>query len=307
MAKRCRSLLISLSIFIFLLTLYQTLVFGGVVLPSDGINGSQSNTIKAQRYIYNHQSDRKMVLVGSSITARINPEYISSHAVSLAMVGMSTQTGLEIVEREKVKPHLLLIELNNTIQKTRKGKLTTDFLENVYHPFFYFIRLYFPIFRQEYQPVSTLVQFLIKAFTTEDQVLFRFLEEGKSKKRLLYPELIEKLIIQQIQAGSYPISEQAKKVIEEESEYIKTQIKKFKNEGVRVIIMDIPREKRVQDTIMEKQVRELFRELFPKDIYEWMPEPPSREWKTNDGVHLVTSSAKEYASFLREHLLKTAQ
>jgi hypothetical protein len=248
-----------------------------------------------------------MVLVGSSITARINPEYISSHAVSLAMVGMSPQIGLEIVEREKVKPHLLLIELNNTIQKTRKGKLTTDFLENLYHPFFYFIRLYFPIFRQEYQPVSTLVQFLIKAFTTEDRVLFRFLEEGKSTKTLVYPEVIEKLIIQQIQAGSYPISEQAKKVIKEESEYIKTQIKKFKNEGVRVILMDIPREKRVQDTIMEKQVRELFRELFPKDIYEWMPEPPSREWKTNDGVHLVTSSAKEYASFLREYLWKTAQ
>ncbi len=307
MGKRFRSILISLSIFIFLLTLYQTLVSGGVVLPSDGINGSQSNTIKAQRYIYNHQSDRKMVLVGSSITARINPEYISSHAVSLAMVGMSPQTGLEIVEREKVKPHLLLIELNNTIQKTRKGKLTTDFVENLYHPFFYFIRLYFPIFRQEYQPVSTLVQFLIKAFTNEDRVLFRFLEEGKSQKRLLYPELIEKLIIQEIQAGSYPISKQAQKVIEEESEYIKTQIKKFKNEGVRVILMDIPREKRVQDTIREKQVRELFRELFPKDIYEWMPEPPSREWKTNDGVHLVTSSAKEYASFLREHLLKTAQ
>jgi hypothetical protein len=306
MINRFRSILISLSTFIFVLSLYHTLVLGGVVLPSDGINGSQSNIIKAQRYIYNHKSDLEMVLVGSSITARINSEYISPHAVSLAMLAMSSQTGLEIVERQKIKPNLLLIELNDTILKSRNHKLNTDFIGNLYHPVFYWIRFYFPMCRQEYQPLSTIAQSLIKVFTNENKVLFRFLEEGNSKEKPVGTELIEKLIQQQIQARNSPLSEGSKKAIAEESEYIKTQIKNFKNEGMRVILMDIPSEKRVKDTIMEKQLRELFRDLFPKDIFEWMPEPPSREWKTNDGLHLVTSSAKEYASFLREQLLKTA-
>lgn len=306
MTNRFRSILISLSTFIFLLTLYHTLVLGGVVLPSDGINGSQSNIIKAQRYIYNRKSDLEMVLVGSSITARINSEYISPHAVSLAMLAMSSQTGLEIVERENVKPNLLLIELSDTILKRRGNQLNTEFIASLYHPLFYWVRFYLPMFRQEYQPASTIAQSLIKDITNENKVLFRFLEEGSNKEKPVGTELIEKLIQQQIKARNSPLSEGSRKAIAEESEYIKTQIKKFKNEGVRVILMDIPSEKRVKDTIMEKQLRELFRELFPKDIFEWMPEPPSREWKTNDGIHLVTSSAREYATFLREQLLKTA-
>ena len=307
MTNRFRSILISLSVFLFLLSLYHTLVLGGVVLPSDGINGPQSNTIKAQRYIYNRKSDIEMVLVGSSISARLNPDDISDRAVSLSMLGMSSQTGLEIFEKQKIKPNLLLIELNDTIQKRRNDKLNTEFIGNLYHPIFYWIRFHLPMFRQEYQLVSTIVKPLIKALTNEDKVLFRFLEEGSSTNKRIDTELIEKLIRQQIQAKNYPISEQSTKAITEESEYMKTQIKKFKNEGVRVILMDIPNEQRVKETIMEKQLRELFRELFPKDIYEWMPEPPSRDWKTNDGIHLVTSSAKEYANFLRTQLLKTAQ
>ena len=307
MTNRFRSILISLSVFLFLLSLYHTLVLGGVVLPSDGINGPQSNTIKAQRYIYNRKSDIEMVLVGSSISARLNPDDISDRAVSLSMLGMSSQTGLEIVEKQKIKPSLLLIELNDTIQKRRNDKLNTEFIGNLYHPIFYWIRFHLPMFRQEYQLVSTIVKPLIKALTNEDKVLFRFLEEGSSTNKRIDTELIEKLIRQQIQAKNYPISEQSTKAITEESEYMKTQIKKFKNEGVRVILMDIPNEQRVKETIMEKQLRELFRELFPKDIYEWMPEPPSRDWKTNDGIHLVTSSAKKYGNFLRTQILKTAQ
>lgn len=307
MTNRFRSILISLSFFLFLLSLYHTLVLGGVVLPSDGINGPQSNTIKAQRYIYEPKSDREMVLVGSSISARIDPEYISDRAVSLAMLAMSSQTGLEIVQKEKNKPKLLLIELNDTILKSRKNKLNTEFIANLYHPFFYWIRVYFPMFRQEYQPLSILSQSLIKTFTNNRKVLFRFLEEGDKTEKLIDELLIEKLIQQQIQGRNYPLHEEVKKVIFEESEYIKTQIKNFKNSGVRVILLDVPSEKRVKDTIREKQIRELFRELFPKDIYEWMPEPPYREWKTNDGIHLVTSSAKEYGNFLRTQLLTNPQ
>ncbi|MEG4801991.1 hypothetical protein QUB63_19090 [Microcoleus sp. ARI1-B5] len=307
MANRHRPILISFLICIFFLTLYHTLVLGGVVLPSDGINGPQSNTIKAQRYIYNQKSEREIVLVGSSITARIDPDRISPQAVSLALLGMSSPTGLQIIEREKVKPKILLLELSETILKGEKYKASQDFIGNIYQPFFYFIRLYFPMFRQEYQPVSSIVQTLIKVATKENKISFRFLEEANSTQKQIDPELIEKLIQQQIEAKKSPMSEAVKNAIIEESEYIKNKITQLKNAGVRVILMDVPNEQRVKDTIMEKQLRELFRELFPNNIYEWLPEPPSREWKTNDGIHLVTSSAKEYANFLRTQLFKTAQ
>jgi hypothetical protein len=306
MAKRLRPVFISFFICIFFLTLYHTLVLGGVVLSSDGINGPQSNTIKAQRYIYNQKSDREIVLVGSSITARLDPEYISPQAVSLALLGMSSPTGLQIIEREKVKPKLLLVELSETILKGENYKVSQDFIGNLYQPLFYFIRLQFPMFRQEYQPLLSIIQSLIKATTKENKISFRFLEEARSTQQI-DPELIEKLIQQQIQAKKNTMSEGVKNAITEESEYIKTKITQLKNAGVRVVLMDVPNEQRVKDTIMEKQLRELFRDIFPENIYEWLPEPPSREWKTNDGIHLVKSSAKEYANFVRAQLFKTAE
>ncbi|MCC3406164.1 MAG: hypothetical protein JGK17_11340 [Microcoleus sp. PH2017_10_PVI_O_A] len=307
MANRLRPIFISFLICIFFLTLYHTLVLGGVVLPSDGINGPQSNTIKAQRYIYHQKSEREIVLVGSSITARLDPEYISPQAVSLALLGMSSPTGLQIIEREKVKPKILLVELSETILKGEKYKASQDFIGNLYQPLFYFIRLQFPMFRQEYQPLSSIIQSSIKAVTNEKKVSFRFLEEANSTQKQIDPGLIEKLIRQQIQTKKNPISEGVKNAIIEESEYIKTKITQLKNAGVRVILMDVPNEQRVKDTIVEKQLRELLRDIFPENIYEWLPEPPSREWKTNDGIHLVTSSAKEYANFVRTQLFKTAQ
>lgn len=298
-----RPIVIPLLVCTFLLTLYYSLVSGHVIPPSDGINRWQTNMIKAERYSYYPLPHNSIVLVGSSITARINAEDISSQAVNLGMVGMSSQTGLKIVEKEPVKPSILLLELNNTIQQRSQGKLNREFIEYLYNPFYHSIRTYLPILRQEYQPASILAQFLIKLITQEKKVLFRFLEEGNVNQNSINPELVETLIKQQIEQKKYPLSENSKKAIKEESSLIKTQIQNLEKAGIQVFLMDVPIEARVRDTLQERQTRELLKTLFPPNTFKWIPEPKNEKWRTNDGIHLSKSSAVKYAHFLREQLI----
>jgi len=96
-----RSILRPVLIFLFLMSFYQVLVSGGVLRGSDGANVNQSNIVRAQRYVYQDDSDLKMVIVGSSLSANLNVKHIGEGVKSIALGGGASQTGLEIVKRSK--------------------------------------------------------------------------------------------------------------------------------------------------------------------------------------------------------------
>lgn len=58
-----RSILRPLLIFLFLMSLYQVLVSGRVLPSSEGVSLIQNNIVKAQRYVYQDNSDLRMVMV----------------------------------------------------------------------------------------------------------------------------------------------------------------------------------------------------------------------------------------------------
>ena len=271
----------------FFLCLYQVSIWGGLLPPSNGVTQFESNVIKAQRYVYQNQSD-SMVLVGSSLTDNIKPEYIVSNVTNLAMAGGASQTGLEVIKKRAVKPSTLLVELNYTIDRKVDAKL----VDSLYDPVLYLSRLAFPMFREEYRPVSILVYYLKNRSKQQD------------KDKINNSELTEKEIGRLVEEGNKPLSEKREKTIRSEAEYIKNQLAELKQQGWRIVLFDVPGEERVQNTKMYQQSRSLMRSLFPKDSFEWLPEPPSKNWITSDGVHLVRSDAEEYALFLREQLLK---
>lgn len=281
----------SLLLCMFLLVLYQAMIFSGWITPSDGINLAQINEIKAQRYTYGKNSDIKMVLVGSSITAKIQADDIGDEVSNIAMRGGSTQTGLEIVKRKQSKPSILLVEINETIAR----EMDRELISSLYNPFLSFLRINLPMFRQEYRPVSVLLYGLTR--------LVQWKRESREKNILNSP-LREKLIERKEKEGNSPLSDEKKKIIIKEAGKIKKQLSEIaKNPNrVRVVLFNVPGEPQLENTLMKKQVRELMKELFPRDSFEWL-QNPNRTWKTTDGVHLTIADAKAYGVYLREKLL----
>lgn len=81
-------------IFLFIMSFYQVLVSGGVLPASDGASLIQNNIVKAQRYVYQDDSDLRMVIVGSSLAANLNEKQIGEGVKSIALGGGASQTGL---------------------------------------------------------------------------------------------------------------------------------------------------------------------------------------------------------------------
>jgi hypothetical protein len=100
------------------------------------------------------------------------------------------------------------------------------------------------------------------------------------------------------------LSEKDAKNMKQEADLMRNQIAEIKkNIGAKVVLFDIPRDSRVNATIRMKQVRELAKKLFPSDRFEWLPPPKEREWRTNDGTHLIRSDARDFAEFLRDNTI----
>jgi len=294
-----RSILRPVLIFLFLMSFYQVLVSGGVLQASDGANVNQSNVVKAQRYVYQDESDLKMVIVGSSLAAYLNVKDIGEGVKSIALGGGSSKTGLEIVKRSKSKPRIVLVEINDTIIR----KIDSELLDSLYHPIFYWLRQYLPMMREEYRPISVFIDYL-KSRSKQNLKLMTREELDSLEGRNLTPELSQKSIQTIVDVESKPLSEKDAETIKQEAELIKTQIAEInKNSGAKVVLFDIPLESRVNAAIRRKQVRDLAKKLFPSDRFEWLPPPKEREWRTNDGIHLIRSDARDFAEFLRDNTL----
>jgi len=286
-------------IFLFLMSFYQVLVSGGVLPASDGASLMQNNIVKAQRYVYQDDSDLKMVIVGSSLAANLNVKHIGEGVKSIALGGGSSKTGLEIIKRSKSKPPIVLVEMNDTIGR----KIDADLLDSLYHPIFYWMRQYLPMMREEYRPVSVFINSL-KSRSQQNQKMMTREELDSLEGRNITPELSQKAIQMTVDVESTPLSEKDAETMKQEAELIKTQIAEIKkNIGAKVVLFDIPLESRVNAAIRRKQVRELAKKLFPPDRFEWLPPPKEREWRTNDGVHLIRSDARDFAESLRDNTI----
>jgi hypothetical protein len=294
-----RSILRPLLTFLFVISFYQVLVSGGVLPASDGVSVSQGNIVKAQRYVYQDDSDLKMVLVGSSLAAYLNVKDIGEGVKSLALGGGSSKTGLEIVKRSKSKPRIVLVEINDTIIR----KIDSELVDSLYHPVFYWMRQYLPMLREEYRPVSVFINYL-KSRSQQNKKLMSREKLDSLEGRNVTPELSQKAIQTAVDNQSQPLSEKDAKNMEQEADLMRNQIAEIKkNSGAKVVLFDIPQESRVNATLRIKQVRELAKKLFPPDRFEWLPPPKEREWRTNDGVHLIGSDAKDFAEFVRDNTI----
>jgi len=293
-----RSILRPVLVFLFVMSFYQVLFSGGVLQASDAANVHQSNVVKAQRYVHQDESDLKMVIVGSSLAANLE-KHIGEGVKSIALGGGSSKTGLEIIKRSKSKPRIVLVEINYTITR----KIDSELLDSLYHPIFYWMRQYLPMLREEYRPISVFIDSL-KSRSKQNQKLMSREALDSLEGRNLTPELSQKSIQTAVDNKSKPLSEKDAETIKQEADLMKNQIAEIKKHtGAKVVLFDIPFESRVNAALGVKQFRELAKKLFPPDRFEWLPPPKEREWRTNDGIHLIRSDARDFAEFVRDNTI----
>jgi hypothetical protein len=288
-----------LSIASSILIAYSLLGAAKLLKPSPGVNQWQSNVIRLQNYSHQQHQKLDVVLVGSSIAGTIPVELLGDNAITLAMNGGCSQTGLEAVLRQAVKPKILLLEINNTIVR----KVDKQLVESNYNPILYTFQHHFPSFREEYKPSSQLILRL-------EELRFKLkknppvVDNQKSDRQppAEKSNLSGQILAQAIQDKSKPVSAGEKSLLAVGADYIKSKISEIERSGTRVILFNMPGDSQLENTLTVKQYQALMKELFPERSFKWMPSPPPRQWSTGDGVHLTKSDAIFYTNFLRDNL-----
>lgn len=287
-----RPILLPVATTLALLLLYQGLIWSGMLRASDGITQWETNVIKAQRYLYRADQPVRLVLVGSSLANNIKASDIGPQVANLAMAGGATQTGLEIVGRDQSPPAIVLVELNDTISR----QIDSQLIASLYDPLLYELRRWLPLFREEYRPASVFVSRLRQGSDSESRQL--------ANRAVADPGLLDAQVERLVQERNTALTPEQTAIMRSEAQQIKLRLLALRQAGWRVILFDLPRDQRVDATVQHQQVRTMMRELFPATEFEWLPDPPTRDWMTQDGLHLIRFDARDFARFVADQLLK---
>jgi hypothetical protein len=139
-----------------LLIVYTILIVGFQErITHSGQTTLQRNIVKAEEYLYEASNRFDTVLIGSSVSERLIMDSLPGGCYNLAMAGLSSLDGLQLIKQTAHWPRLIYIELNTL----DRGE-TSDVLEGFNHPRRQFLNQLFPFLRQKYQPVGVVKSLL---------------------------------------------------------------------------------------------------------------------------------------------------
>lgn len=216
-----------------------------------------------------------VVLVGSSLTYRLNEEYFATARLrNLALAGGSPITGLDVVLAQRLFPKIVLIEIN-VLSRPPDDTVAAHYLRGTSaEP-----RLLRPI-----RAAVALYENLRHARPSHAQVVAAM--EGLLKQPP--GDFDNRLYLQRAVKGfdddpSNDLKVNVKRLAE--------QVERARKLGIRVMLFELPFSSELQATRHMQITRRIVSERFP-DSAEWLPldvDPTQLRWL--DGVHLDERSA----------------
>lgn len=299
-----------MAVCIVLIAAYQLLIAAHIVRPSPGINQWQSNFVRAQQYVIGPKLP-EAVLVGSSLSGRLTPEWlgpeVSARTLNLCQAGGSAQTGLEIMLRSGRTPKVVLAEINGTLIRGADE----DLMSRLFHPVTSRPAAYVAAFKSEYQPASVLISsyriqtLLSKTHLLDWSSLRQFLG-GMTRKWSSPPAGPEQALLEVAGTAGPPkdgLTPEDEKLLREQIEVFQRHAATLERAGARIYCYDVPGDAAFANTAREKRIQAVIDQMLPRQKVHWLPEPPPRDWKTSDGVHLDDPDAILFSDFIRRQIL----
>lgn len=239
----------------------------------------QTNLIKLNKYLFANTTP-KSVILGSSLSARIENDTTIA-AYNLALAGMSVSDGLNIINLHSQLPKAIFIEINfltrpenHQIAEVLNSKITLQLKE------------YFPILREENQPVGLLKGALLKIKPSTT------LPQAHEK---INTTLFDKLLADQI--AFYSNADTI--LIDKSVLKLKTIVKTLEAKGTKVYFFEVPVNKALMHLPYASKIRREIKENFPENIF--IPYN-SEDYTTVDGLHLDIIDAAEYSKYFNNRI-----
>jgi len=244
---------------------------GGLKLPATTTR--DGTLVTMSRYLREPVPD--IVLLGSSLTLRLNEEYFATRGIrNLAIAGGSPVTGLEIVANQPKLPRYILVEAN-VLSRPADIALVERYSRGGTEPLFF-------------RPVRAAVvvyERLLHPPLTHEQVALDL------RKLLARPAVDYDNRIYADRALQQHNEEDPTGVARLNAKRIEELIRMLEPRGARVLLFELPYSEPIERSRFAATTREIIHATFP-DSKRWMSiEVDRSELRWADGVHLDERSA----------------
>jgi hypothetical protein len=246
------------------------------------LSGQQrDNYFRAQHYAYELSPGTNLIL-GSSMSLRLNEQMLGPGYFKLALGGGSIFTGLEIIRLKGARPPLVLIEVNQL-----GWDIDHELLHDLFSPWLSGLRSYSPIFKEEGRPAN-FVNGIVEAFVRKS-CRWGARWSGRDKTESVggvNPELFSQLMRmynEYFATAPAGLSDKAKKL----GNYVDA----LTSNGCLCVLYEMPIDSSLANLQSPRAVREAAAARFPKTKYHWLEFAQDHRYETSDGIHLTQGEA----------------
>lgn len=234
-------------------------------------NQWQKNYSFAQDFIYENKAEN--IIVGSSMAARMQNDFLPKDFYNLSFSGGSVLTGLEIIKKSGFIPKNIYIE-TNIIFRNKDNKL----LNNLFYPILWQIKKHIPVLQEKYQPLNLVASKIRGSY-------------GKTHKEHMQEKRNEKIFNLTIQRRLKNYNKSLESYENKLSD-LKILIEYFSKKGVNIVFFEMPIENRLANSIKAKEQRKIIKNNFAN---KWFKLPSNDNYVTADGIHLIFPSAFKFS------------
>lgn len=261
-------------------------------------NQWSQNIVRAEEFIYN-PSKQNIILVGSSLTERLKPEFFNRDTSNLAFVAKSVFEGLTILDRGGYSPDLVLVETNLFFNLP-----DPEFVDNLYSIPAYQLKKHVYSLREKYKPINDLSTW-IYLFLSGSSVIAPPDQVNVSQQKVsstneedtkLYKYLVE---LELSNRADTPVPSTKK----DEMRLLKVLVNELRKRGTNVVFFELPTDPKICSDRLSIASRTTLAKIFPTTQYNFLPMPVCDNYKTTDGMHLPPDEAVRFVKKLSEQLV----
>jgi hypothetical protein len=259
----------------------------GADINRTGQTTEQRNMVKAEEFLYEASARYDTIIIGSSLSDRLNTDSLSTNYYNLSLAGLSVLDGIQLVELSQHLPSVVFIE-TYTLPRDEPSALVAS-LNN---PTQVLMKRYLPFTRQKYQPAGVF------------KAMLRDWSHGKGNavvpESAMYVDtaFLNKAVTERLEQGSFPPPDS---LLQNGLLTVRARLEAWRKRGVQIVLYEMPLDARLKELPEHKRVRQLVSRYFPSPDYGHITLPPFN-YQTTDGIHLTYQDANRFTGYMRQQI-----
>ncbi len=264
-----------------ILVIYHLLIVNHALPIGQPVQFGNNRIARIRTYAIAPKGMYSVVFVGSSWLQGIQGPQLPKNWFNLCVGGGSALEGCNVILKTGSFPRMLVVEASERLYEIPK----TDPVAEALSPWSIALMRLSPIFDLNYQPSSVFFECLGSNWVWPLHINEKARRAFVNSRRFRQPSNRE---LNSLQSAA---------------KALRTKLLKIKAHGVSIIILEIPRDKDLQDTKYVAAINKALMKELPEPQFYWY-RPEKHSWRTIDGAHYTEKCGQTLARMLERELLQ---